>query len=216
MSDAGIQLDYRISALAEYSWNSMGRTAAGFAKAWATRRGHRDSDAFAEWAAIAGELGAQQYRLHRCIIGSPPGHLWPAMLVALAQGKAPAGNASPVPRKQIEKSLDLCEKLEMLAERIGSSDISAETRVLLRFCELEDAGHNLIDCLQLTDAAAKAAGQPQALRAFRAAAGRFLKAVEAKKVALNPSRYLAAGLTSAGTGFQKVLADVEEALTKRK
>jgi len=50
-----------VEAMAEWSWNPDGRSAAEFCKAWATREGIRDADKFAEWAALHGQVAWDVY-----------------------------------------------------------------------------------------------------------------------------------------------------------
>jgi hypothetical protein len=47
---------FAISALAEFSWNSQGRSAGDFAVAWATREGLPDPSAIGTWAALLGDV----------------------------------------------------------------------------------------------------------------------------------------------------------------
>jgi len=53
--------DFNVAALAEWSWNPEGRSPAGFARAWATRRGFDDPGAVAAWADLLGPVGWDVY-----------------------------------------------------------------------------------------------------------------------------------------------------------
>jgi len=46
-----------VAAMAEYTWNSHGKTPEDFARAYATVTGQDDPRAFARWAVLAGEAG---------------------------------------------------------------------------------------------------------------------------------------------------------------
>jgi len=51
------QHEFNVAAMAEYTWNSHGRTPEEFAKAYATVEGYENPSAFAKWAVLAGEAG---------------------------------------------------------------------------------------------------------------------------------------------------------------
>tara|TARA_B100001250_G_scaffold154086_2_gene132447 strand:- start:1340 stop:3310 length:1971 start_codon:yes stop_codon:yes gene_type:complete len=48
--------DFNISALAEWSWNTNGRSVREFAIAWGTSQGIENTELFADWSEIIGEL----------------------------------------------------------------------------------------------------------------------------------------------------------------
>lgn len=48
--------DFNISALAEWSWNTEGRSVREFSIAWATSQGIDNTELFADWSEIVGEL----------------------------------------------------------------------------------------------------------------------------------------------------------------
>jgi hypothetical protein len=52
---------FAICALAEYSWNTRGRSVGEFARAWATLQGICDPDAFGDWAELLGEIEFDVY-----------------------------------------------------------------------------------------------------------------------------------------------------------
>lgn len=49
--------EFNVMALAEWTWNSRGRSPAEFARAYARQSGYRSPELFAEWAVAAGEAG---------------------------------------------------------------------------------------------------------------------------------------------------------------
>lgn len=51
------QHEFNVAAMAEYTWNSHGRSTEDFARAYATIAGYEDPQAFAKWAVLAGEAG---------------------------------------------------------------------------------------------------------------------------------------------------------------
>ena len=51
-------LDFQLSALAEYSWNTNGRSIKEFAESWATRHGYKNPEHFGEWISLlSGTVG---------------------------------------------------------------------------------------------------------------------------------------------------------------
>jgi len=52
---------FNVSALAEWSWNSQGRSTREFAEAWATREGYEEVEAIGEWAELMGPVEFDVY-----------------------------------------------------------------------------------------------------------------------------------------------------------
>jgi len=122
--------DFNVTAMAEWSWNSAGRSEREFAAAWATRRGLSDPDAAAEWAVTLGDAGWDFYGAD-------------IPLQYLKRGKAAAmvaGRARPQPGKgmfkylptleHIDRNLAACDNAMALAKRLANPSIIQETRVI--------------------------------------------------------------------------------------
>ncbi len=146
--------NYRLSALAEYSWNARGRTAQEFAEAWACRQGIAAPQKFLAWVA-AMDL-PQANRLQAC--WPQCGNSWFNNLAQMAAaGKWDDTQFKP---DEIDPGLQRAERALALAEEIGAPDLAVRARLLLAYCRLEQAGYRLIAELQdraRTDAPRKTA-----------------------------------------------------------
>jgi len=129
--------DFGFSAIAEWGWNTAGRSVAEFAAAWAARRGYPKPETFGEWAAAIDPVQWdiwQSYgndRLLRSVAGRikarPAGKIDPARY---PDGLYLAGSTLeffPKPESFDEK-IAAVERLTPLAEATGSSAAVVDTR----------------------------------------------------------------------------------------
>jgi len=125
--------DFNITAVAEWLWNSRGRSEYEFAAAWATRRGFEDPDAVAQWADLLGPVGWDVYgadvvepyfnRSHKKWIGN--------MVINRRSPELGKGMFKYFPTEEhIEHDLAACEKALTIADSIGSPEIIQETKVI--------------------------------------------------------------------------------------
>ena len=153
--------NYRASALAEYSWNSKGRSAKEFAEAWAVRQGYKDPAKFVAW--MDAMTMPQADRVDRC---------WPWPRYAGAWFKSENLTNMVAQKKwnetyfkpgEPEAGIKQSERALALAEELGGQDLILKSRLMLAYCRLEQAGYQFISKLQDTTlegaAQEKAAGE---------------------------------------------------------
>ena len=64
-------LDFQLCALAEYSWNTTGRSPVEFAEAWAARRGYDHPEAFGQWVTMMTERGVAKDIMEEFLTANP-------------------------------------------------------------------------------------------------------------------------------------------------
>lgn len=122
--------DFNVTAAAEWSWNSTGRSEREFALAWATRQGLAEPEKAADWAVTLGPVGWDLY-------GSRVPYLWvyPGVVGNLLRaGKAPQlgkGIFTYFPTKEhFDSDLAECDRAMALAQAVQSPALIEETRTL--------------------------------------------------------------------------------------
>ena len=123
--------DFNITAAAEWSWNSHGRSEREFSAAWATRRGLDDPDKVADWAVMLGPVGWDVYGsefVYRQI------HGYGSVANVIKRGGGFTLGKSVMryfpTEEHIDADLAVCNKAMKLAEEINDPAIIAETRVI--------------------------------------------------------------------------------------
>lgn len=172
-------LDLQLSALAEYAWNTHGRTIEQFGESWATRHGHEDPSTFGAWLSILSRTGAHSSSMEQLLWSGS----WLEELAGVLKGQRCARIGATDPREQtietcrtalefskyfaekrlplraeaalraiafeaanaLEDSIADCRKALAPARRFESTEPLRHTEVLLRYCELEQAGLALMD-----------------------------------------------------------------------
>lgn len=143
-TDSGKKKDnYRASALAEYEWNAKGRNAKEFAEAWACRQGFKEPAKFVAW--IDAMNMPQAGRVGSFWIGDRSWFI--SLTNMVAQKKWDETKFKPgEPEAGIKRS----EQALALAEELGSQDLIMQSRSMLAYCRLEQAGYRFISKLQDT------------------------------------------------------------------
>lgn len=130
---------FNVEAMAEWSWNSKGRSPREFAASWAVREGIPDPDLFAEWCEANGQAAWDvygscwpEYQKRR-----NPKRVWEAfskrLLPSLEEANAnifrgPWGDfTSP---EQFARDVELAERSVEIARKIGRPEIVAESLVV--------------------------------------------------------------------------------------
>ena len=135
--------NFRLSAMAEYSWNIGGRDEKQFAEAWAARQGYKNPEMFISWLdAIQTPQSAREQGCWKETLAST----WIGNLTAMVADKK--WNNSFFTAEQAEQGARKCEEAVALAERMGAKDLTAEARQLAAYCRLEQAGNRLVTALQ--------------------------------------------------------------------
>jgi len=132
--------DFNVTASAEWSWNSTGRSEREFAAAWATRKGIRLKDpaatpddaanAVGQWADLLGPIGWDVYGTRVPFTR----HLRRAGDMVTARARPALGKKGifrNFPTEQhINENLAKCDQAMAIVERIDSQEILEETRFI--------------------------------------------------------------------------------------
>lgn len=136
--------DFNITAAAEWSWNSYGRSEKEFAAAFATQRGFTDPKKFADWAVMLGNVGWNVYGS-----GIPAAFRQIATMIKKRQppvlGK---GIFLYFPTLQhIDNDLATCIKAIKLAENLNDPATLAETWTIQGYLRMIKAIYYISDLL---------------------------------------------------------------------
>jgi hypothetical protein len=118
--------DFNFTALAEWSWNSHGRTEHEFAAAWATRRRLADPEKVADWAVMLGPVSWNVYGsdvLYKYFTGSAASIIKKHQKPILGKGMFLCFPAL----HDMDNDLTVCKKALKLAEKLADKAIIAET-----------------------------------------------------------------------------------------
>lgn len=215
--------DYRLSALAEYSWNAQGRSAREFAAAWATRQGFKNPEKFAEWAELAAspELSRPQSRRPQSRLpyglGNDLSGSWLSRLPQMIAERKMDESLKQITPEEMDKSIAACQKALELARQLESPDIAAETEDWLRYCQLERQGYRLVDQTVGADLDSETDKQAlrQTLKDFQEAMGAYIEAMNTEVDNLNVNKSLTQGLKASSEALQTLLAKVVQELAKQ-
>ena len=121
--------DFNLTAAAEWSWNSHGRSEHEFAAAWATRRGLTDPEKAADWAVMLGPVGWDVYGS-----GVPHPYFF-SRAAAIVKGRHTPVLGESMFRyfptiEHMDDNLAVCAKALKLAEQLNDPTLIAETRVI--------------------------------------------------------------------------------------
>ncbi|MDD5678006.1 MAG: glycoside hydrolase family 20 zincin-like fold domain-containing protein, partial [Kiritimatiellae bacterium] len=159
---------FRLSALAEYSWNVGGRDEKQFTEAWAARQGYKNPEKFIEW--VEAMVSPQAYRELDCWLGKTFASTWMGNLPRMATEKK--WDNAFFTAEAAEEGERKSEAAAALADKMGAEDLAAEARRLTAYCRLELAGHRLITALE-NEAAGDAAAA--ALRQWQEAWNQYIE-----------------------------------------
>ena len=135
--------EFNVTAAAEWSWNSKGRSEREFALAYWTRKGVKDPEAAADWAMMLGPVGWDVY-------GSRvPAHNFfgrAAGLVA-GRGKPKLGQKGmfryfPTP-EHIDDDLAVCDKAMAIANQLDEPVMILETTVIRGYVQMIKAIYDI-------------------------------------------------------------------------
>lgn len=196
------QYRYQLCALAEYSWNASGRTANEFAEAWACRQGYADPAGFVGW--IAAMDVPQAARLPKC--WPQCGLSWFNNLAQMARDKQ--WDDSLVNPGEIKSGALQAARALKLAEALNVPELIAQSRLLLAYCRLEQAGYDLIAAL--SDHAPADAVRP----AFDKLQDMFNLYLQARLAAKGEylSEFMLEQTRQAGAALGNKLAEVEDVI----
>lgn len=129
--------NYRMCAIAEYEWNSKGRTAAEFAEAWAVRQGYADPVLFRNWVTtLNSPVGQRMYKA------------WGPSLKNTWLGRIPkemaVGDFSSGGQDIPQRNMDAAKGALDSAEILGDTRLILVSRTLLAYCELEASAYDWI------------------------------------------------------------------------
>jgi len=142
--------NYQFSALAEYAWNAKGRSEKEFAEAWAVRQGFKEPAKFVAW--VDAMNMPQAGRAQSC--WSKSGASWFGSLTNMVvQKKWDDAKFKP---GEPEAGIKQSEQALALAEGLGGQDLIMQSRSMLAYCYLEQAGYRFISKLQDTTLAGEA------------------------------------------------------------
>ena len=148
---------FRVSAIAEWSWNSRGRDLREFAAAWARRKGHRDPERFADWLVLMDPI----------LTGVSLRWTGAAAIRSAAQGKGLSG----VPAKaSMRRWVKTAQEGTKLAEALGIAECILDSKL---------ATARWLVYLALTDLVEGAAAAQIDKRRIAADLGRFDRQAEA-------------------------------------
>ncbi|MGB9619378.1 MAG: glycoside hydrolase family 20 zincin-like fold domain-containing protein, partial [Armatimonadota bacterium] len=152
---------FNIAALADWAWNSEGRSPEEFARVYAAKNGFADPDLFSQWAVMAGDAGwslAESW-LMLYVIYSPSLDL---------AGGAPFAErfkgTSILNDSELEKAIRLAQEALSLAQRAQDPDMISESRCVLAGLRAFQALKNLSSIRTTDGKRADASGQPADLR----------------------------------------------------
>ena len=134
--------EFNVTASAEWSWNSHGRSEHQFSLAWATRHGYppQQAETIADWAEMLGPVSWDIYAarlveryflrpdyLERYVANRSKTEFGKRFLLHIPD------------REALESRLQICRRALRLAEQTGASAIESETRVIASYYEMIDA-----------------------------------------------------------------------------
>lgn len=120
--------DFNVAALAEWTWNSRGRTPEEFARVYALKHGMADPHLFAEWAMLAGEAGwslAESKLMLTAIYNPTFGLLSGTPFDHRFQ------QASILDTGRLDEAMSTARKALDLATKSGDPDMISESRCVL-------------------------------------------------------------------------------------
>ncbi|MBB31053.1 MAG: hypothetical protein CME25_19360 [Gemmatimonadetes bacterium] len=126
---------FNVSALAEWSWNSEGRTEKEFAQAWATREGYKDPEAIGEWAELMGPIEFDVYDSE-----FPVCYSWGLAAKMIRDKQRPYLGEGMFRYYQSVESFEekkkICDRAFRVSERLEDAVFANETRVVRTYIEL--------------------------------------------------------------------------------
>lgn len=139
-----------IAALAEWGWNSTGRTEREFAVAWATREGLADPEAFADWSDLMGPVEFDVFDSEFPICYS-----WGLFADLIEKGEFPVLGegvfryyTSP---QSFDEKAEACDRALRIAEEFEDPDYAAETRVVRSYTRLAHSIYLIAKLLAVDD-----------------------------------------------------------------
>ncbi len=149
--------EFNILAAAEWSWNTKGRTAREFSRAWATREGYEDPEAVADWAVKMGPVGWNLYGSrvpHNAFFGGRAAAI-------VKQRKAPQlgeGMYRYYPTvESLDRDIATCEWAAKKAQAFEAPKLVAEARAIGGMVGMLRAIYDLTSALDRTTEPAEAA-----------------------------------------------------------
>jgi hypothetical protein len=126
---------FNVSALAEWGWNSEGRTEKEFATAWATREGYVDTEAVGEWAELMGSVEFDVYDSEFPICYSR------GLAAKMVRKKRRPYLGEGMFRyyasvNSFEEKQHICDQALVISNSLGDPRLSNETRVTRTYVEL--------------------------------------------------------------------------------
>ncbi len=127
--------DFNIQALAEWSWNSRGRSEREFAVAWATREGIADPEAVGDWAELMGPVEFDVYNSD-----FPVCYSWGRAVEMVQQRQRPYLGEGMFryfsDAGDFERKKEVCARALEIANGFDNTDLAHETRVICSYVEL--------------------------------------------------------------------------------
>lgn len=178
---------FDINALAEWSWNVAGRSEREFAIAWATRENFENPEGVGEWSDLMGPVEFDVYDSD-----FPIAYSWGLAAQMIRERKRPYLGEGMFRYYRSPDDFDVkiaaCEKALAIAQRLKSSDLSNETKVVLSYVKLAESLYRIAEHVATDDLAT--VGSQDKLRGYlaelRNAAVENEKAIRDWRSALGP------------------------------
>jgi len=160
-NDSNDFYDFNITAAAEWSWNAHGRSEREFAASWATCRGMKDPETFADWAVM---MGPVSWDLYGSLVPHP--HFEGTAAAMINNRVKPAlgkGMFLYFPTlRHLDDDLAVSRKALGLAQQLGDGAVIAETRAVQGYLEMIRAVYSIADVL--SDSTVRNADKAKILR----------------------------------------------------
>jgi len=187
--------EFNVTAAAEWSWNSKGRTPNAFARVYGERKGISDSESYAEWACTIGGVGwdIAGSRVIETLISNPGRTLFGAGgeasgnleedLLDVEYGKGLLAEFPDL--EHFEEAVVLAERALELAQREEDLEMIAESQSVLGALQLLEGLKAISDVKNVTKEERTAATE-SALEKIDAAAARLTRSLYEWGNVVNP------------------------------
>jgi len=145
-------LDLQLSALAEYSWNTNGRSIREFAESWATRHGCRHPMEFGEWMSLMSRMVAESRSMDKFIWSGS----WLKELSGVLAGEKKSGACEGV--NPLDHSIEDCRTAFEWSKFFESRELPLRAEVLVRTVAFRGANSiddSIADCRKAVELAGR-------------------------------------------------------------
>jgi hypothetical protein len=136
--------EFNIAALAEWSWNTGGRSEREFAAAWATREGYENPEAVGDWAELMGPVEWDVYDSEYPVFYS-----WGQAVRLIEERRRPVLGEGLFryyeDRGAFDKKMAICDKAQALAKAFKDPYLANETLVVKSYIGLAKSVFEIAD-----------------------------------------------------------------------